>query len=107
MKRYVEIFQEKRAYIPPAEPTTIIGACVQFYYKDSPNEVEHGYFSFGAYCDDRNEDSFGVSNDLIYYYCNGQGDLDRMKTGSKEEFVVVGYQLERCEVGGQQAIYVQ
>ena len=99
MKRYVEIFQERALFIPPVRQTEIIGASVQFSYRDMPNKVECGYFSFGVYCEDRNEDSFGVFDDLIFFYCNGQVHLDKLMKEGTEDFIVHSYQLERAEIG--------
>lgn len=107
MKRYIEVIQEARVYRPEQEQTTIIGASVQFYYKDDPSKIEYGYFSFGAYCEITNEDGYGVCDDLIYFYCEGQAYLDRYMLESNQEFVVVSYQLERGEVGLQNTFQLQ
>ena len=54
------------------------------------------YFSFGEYDFDVDEDhdSFGVSDDHIFFYCDGEHALKSYMTAGAEDFVVLNYELE-------------
>lgn len=54
------------------------------------------YFSFGEYDFDVDEDhdSFGVRDDRIFFYCDGEHALKSYMTAGAEDFVVLNYELE-------------
>jgi len=71
-----------------------IGAYVTVeWIDDSESEYSDVYFSFGDYIEETEKDSFGVSDDKIFYYAEGVEDLDAMKN-STYDFKVISYSLE-------------
>jgi hypothetical protein len=73
-----------------------IGAYANIRWNDTNEEVDGYYFSFGEY-DDENEpdhDSFGVRDDRIFFYCEGEHALKSYMTKGMEDFVVLSYELE-------------
>lgn len=73
-----------------------IGAYANIRWLDTNEEVEGYYFSFGEYdCDtDEDHDSYGVRDDRIFFYCDGEHDLKSYMTEGKEDFIVLSYDLE-------------
>lgn len=72
----------------------IIGANVELYYKDEPDRIYNTYFSFGTWEDDAYADSFGVPDHAIHFYCeDGESELKSYMTDSKEDFVILNYEL--------------
>ena len=61
--------------------------------KDS--EYSDVYFSFGDYDADQEPecDSFGVRDDRIFYYVDGEQDMEKLKQ-STSDFKVLSYELE-------------
>jgi hypothetical protein len=59
-------------------------------------EYSNVYFSFGDYDFDTDEDhdSFGVRDDRIFFYCDGEQALKSYMTAGMEDFVVTDYELE-------------
>lgn len=59
-------------------------------------EYSDVYFSFGDYDFDVDEDhdSFGVRDDRIFFYCDGEHALKSYMTAGMEDFVVLNYELE-------------
>jgi hypothetical protein len=57
------------------------------------------YFSFGEYNDDNEPecDSFGIPDDRIFFYCEGEHELKSFMTAGGEDFVVIDYKLEYQE----------
>jgi hypothetical protein len=83
----------KPAYVEqtPAQP---IGAyCVVKF--DDGDIVDGYYFSFGEYNEETEKDSYGVNDEAIFYYCDGEDDIKRLMgdTGNRE-FRVLSYDLE-------------
>jgi hypothetical protein len=78
-----------------------IGAYATVVWLDDKGVPEDGteysevYFSFGEYNEDNQPDcdSFGVSDDRIFYYVDDEIDLERMKN-AKSDFKVIDYELE-------------
>lgn len=73
-----------------------IGAYANIRWLDTGEEVDGYYFSFGQY-DDENEpdcDSFGVRDDRIFFYCDGERSLQSYMTEGAEDFIVIDYELE-------------
>ena len=71
-----------------------IGAYAVIQWLDTGEEVDGYYFSFGEYDDDSDCDSFGVADDNIFFYCDGEHALKSYMTAGKEDFVVLSYELE-------------
>ena len=72
-----------------------IGAHAVIQWLDNGEEGDCYYFSFGE-CDDENEpdcDSFGVPDDRIFFYCDGEHALKSYMTAGAEDFVVLNYEL--------------
>jgi hypothetical protein len=75
-------------------------ACIQF--EDEAETIEGYYFSFGAagidyendYGQDWGNDSHGVPDTHIFYYCNGgEHELKSLMVDSPEDFKVLSYEL--------------
>lgn len=71
----------------------VIGAWALVQYLDDGSELEV-YFSFGTYDEENNVDSYGVNDDRIFFYCEGEEDLKSLMTEGMEDFIVKGYFLE-------------
>ena len=73
-----------------------IGAYANIRWLDTNEEVDGYYFSFGEYDDDNepDHDSFGVRDDQIFFYCDGEHALKSYMTEGMEDFVVLDYKLE-------------
>jgi hypothetical protein len=72
-----------------------IGADVVVRYL---NENEEGkefetYISFGVYDEEKGTDSFGVRDDLIFFYCESEEDIKSLMTAGAEDFIVLNYDL--------------
>ena len=76
-----------------------IGAYATVMWLDADGKPEDGteysdvYFSFGDLVEDSDCDSFGVSDDRIFYYASGSHDLEKLKD-STFDFKVIDYELE-------------
>ena len=76
-----------------------IGAYATVLWLDGNGEPEDGteysnvYFSFGQFEDDTDCDSFGVHDANIFYYADGEQDMERLKN-STWDFKVIDYELE-------------
>jgi hypothetical protein len=78
--------------------TTIkpIGAYATIQYKDEPDVTIGGYyFSFGEYDEevDEDNDSYGMPDSEIFFYCDGEHALKSYMTAGMEDFVVISYEL--------------
>ena len=53
------------------------------------------YASFGEYDEENDADTHGISDEAIFYYCDGEDDIKRLMgdTGTRE-FRVLSYDLE-------------
>ena len=73
-----------------------IGAYANIRWLDTNEEVDGYYFSFGEYDDevDEDHDSYGVRDDRIFFYCDGEHDLKSYMSKGVEDFVVLDYELE-------------
>ena len=71
-----------------------IGAFATIRYIDEKEPIEGVYFSFGEYDEDSNEDSHGINDLFIFFYCEGEEDLKSFMTEGAEDFVVMSYELE-------------
>ena len=75
-------------------------ATVQWLNEDGTpedgTEYEGLYFSFGEYNDDNEPecDSFGVPDNRIFFYCDGEHALKSYMTAGAEDFQVINYELE-------------
>jgi hypothetical protein len=78
-----------------------IGASATVMWLDADGKPEDGteysdvYFSFGEYNEDNQLDcdSFGVPDDRIFYYVDGEHSLEKLKE-STFDFKVIDYELE-------------
>ena len=72
-----------------------IGAYTTIQWLDTSEEVDGYYFSFGEYDEevDEDHDSFGVPDDRIFFYCDGEHALKSYMTKGMEDFVVISYEL--------------
>ena len=72
-----------------------IGAYAVIQWLDSNEEGDGYYFSFGEYNEDNDpdHDSFGVRDDDIFFYCDGEHELKSYLTKGSEDFVVIAYDL--------------
>lgn len=73
-----------------------IGAYATIQWKDQPDQTIGGYyFSFGEYDEevDEDNDSFGMPDSEIFFYCDGEHALKSYMTAGAEDFVVLEYQL--------------
>lgn len=79
--------------------STLIGAYATVQWLDADGKPEDDtqyedvYFSFGEYDEDNDTDTFGVSDERVFYYADGVDDLESMKT-SKHDFKVINFELE-------------
>ncbi len=69
-----------------------VGAYATIKYLDDGTILENVYFSFGDYIEKRNEDSFGVNDLNIFFYCEGEEDMKSLMTEGGEDFVVLNYE---------------
>lgn len=76
-----------------------IGAYATVQWLDADGKPEDGteysdvYFSFGDLVEDADCDSYGVADDRIFYYADGEHDLKNLKS-STWDFKVIDYELE-------------
>jgi hypothetical protein len=72
-----------------------IGASCDIYYKDDPETVFGAYISLTeGYDEDNGTDEFGVDDDEIFFYTDGESGLKSlMDAEGSSEFVVVSYEL--------------
>ena len=56
-------------------------------------EYSNVYISFGQYDEEHETDTFGVPDDLIFYFAEDAVDLERLKN-STFDFKVINYELE-------------
>ena len=68
-----------------------IGAYADIEWNDSGLEL--AYFSFGTWTDDAETDSYGVDDDIIFGYTDGEKGLNAMRSGYVEGYNVVNYDL--------------
>jgi hypothetical protein len=64
--------------------------------EDDPIEY---YFSFGEYDEETGQDTFGVNDDRIFFYCS-EGDLLKMVGRESQEWEVVRI-IEYAEGGSE------
>ena len=64
--------------MPNLDPLAI-GAHCTIYYVDEEYEPLSRYISFGNYHERTECDSYGVSDDLIFFYAEGMGELETRK----------------------------
>lgn len=72
--------------------TKPIGAEATIKYLDDGTILENVYFSFGEYIEERNEDSYGVNDLNIFFYCEDEADMKSLMTEGGEDFVVLSYE---------------
>jgi hypothetical protein len=79
-----------------------IGAYATIQYRDETNPIENYYFSFGDagfdYENDEGqdwgEDSYGMPDWDIFYYCNGgEEELKSLMLDGNNDFKVLSYKL--------------
>ncbi len=79
-----------------------IGAYATIQYSDEKEPIENYYFSFGdAGIDYENDegqdwgnDSYGVPDTHIFYYCNGgESELKELMKDGNNDFKVLSYEL--------------
>lgn len=76
----------------------VIGAVATIRWIDQPDAyIEGMYFSFGEYDEEAGTDSFGVPDDRVFFYAQGEQEMKQFVNGqtSGADFVVLDYQLER------------
>lgn len=76
----------------------VIGAVATIRWIDQPDTyIEGMYFSFGEYDEEANTDSFGVPDERVFFYAQGEEEMKQFVNGqtSGADFVVLDYQLER------------
>jgi len=67
-------------------------ACIQFNDSDTP--TSGAYFSFGDYLEAEEMDSYGIHDERIFYYAQGEHDLIALSKPNGGDFVVISYELE-------------
>ena len=72
-----------------------VGANVLVRYLDKNVEGKEfeTYISFGEYDEENNTDSFGMDDNLIFFYCKAEEDILSLMTAGAEDFIVLGYEL--------------
>lgn len=71
-----------------------IGAFATIRYIGEKEPIEGVYFSFGEFDEDSMEDSYGVSDLFVFFYCEGEEDLKSFTKKGAEDFIVLSYELE-------------
>jgi hypothetical protein len=77
-----------------------IGAHVNIKWTYDNEEVDGYYISFGQSPEFNEEtgeygdDGYGISDNDIFFYCDGEHVLKSLMTAGKEDFVVLSYELE-------------
>jgi len=72
-----------------------IGAWATIKWRDTGETLAPVYFSFGLFDDDSQHDSFGVSDDRIFFYCEDEHELRQLMTdGMGNDFTVLDYETE-------------
>ena len=75
----------------PAQP---IGAWCDIEWLDD-GAIGFKYASFGEYDEESDADTHGISDDAIFYYCDGESDLKRfMGDNGNGDFKILSYDLE-------------
>ena len=71
-----------------------IGAWATIEWRDTGETLAPVYFSFGQF-DGEHHDSFGVSDDRIFFYCEDEHELRQLMTdGTGNDFTVLDYEAE-------------
>ena len=78
-----------------------IGAtCTIKWLGEDSEPVEGYYFSFSESpefdedTEDYGNDSYGIPDDAIFFYCDGEHALRSYMTEGIEDFIVINYELE-------------
>ena len=77
-----------------------IGATIKYYWGDvayhPEEEIENytAYVSFGELDEDADVDSYGVSDDMIFYYAENEQELQDYMESPSDAWILVDYQLE-------------
>lgn len=72
------------------------GATATIRWADNNEVVEGMYFSFGEYDEESGLDSFGVRDERVFFYAQGEEEMKEFMSGntSGTDFVVLSYELE-------------
>lgn len=74
----------------------VIGAVATIKWEHDDKPVQGMYFSFGEYDEDAGTDTFGVSDDRVFFYAAGEQEMKQlMEPYPYNDFVVLDYELER------------
>jgi hypothetical protein len=75
-------------------PAQAIGAWCDIEWLDN-GAIGFKYASFGEYDEENDADNYGIDDEAIFYYCDGEADIKRlMGDNGKREFRVLSYELE-------------
>jgi hypothetical protein len=86
-----------------------IGAYATIKWLGDGEIVDGYYFSFGDSPEfneetgDYGNDSYGVPDDSVFFYCDGEHSLKSYMTAGIEGFVVLDYELEYNDMDIEQA----
>ncbi len=74
---------------------TAIGATCEIEWKEEPGKTMYRYVSFAEWVDDATEDSFGIADEEIFFYCpGGEKELMGLMGDSPEDFKVLTYEVQ-------------
>jgi hypothetical protein len=71
-----------------------IGAWCEIEWLDD-GAIGFKYASFGTYDEENDADSYGISDEAIFYYCDGESDIKRlMGDNGNGDFRILSYDIE-------------
>ncbi len=75
-------------------PAQAIGAWCDIEWLND-GAIGFKYASFGEYDEENDADNYGIDDEAIFYYCDGEADIKRlMGDNGNGEFRVLSYELE-------------
>ena len=71
-----------------------IGAYATVKFLDDHQDFSQVYISFGQYDDEAEQDSYGIDDNSIFYYCHdGEAGIKALMIEGAEDFIVLNYEL--------------
>ena len=68
-------------------------ATVQWLDDVPSDDILEVYISFGQFDEGKNQDTYGINDDKIFYYAENEHELETLKQ-SQQDFKVLAYELE-------------
>lgn len=71
----------------------IIGAYATILFNDEETPIQGAYFSFGNIEEEGDSDSFGIPDFNIFYYAEGEEELQALMEKGSADFTIISYEL--------------